>query len=216
MIAEFLCPLSANVYDIDFLSFQIRDYDSKRTIFEVNKENTQLPAGFDLSLLDESVYRKIKYDFSVDVLRLPRISTLLQFSVGGRPVEDFRMIERHYFRDRLVKNFDFHFGFCIPNSTNTWEAVYDVPPLDEDLVREMMENPYETKSDSFYFVKGELVMHNKAEYRYTRNSIEAQGKANADSGTSSSAGGKQDEGSSAGGKFDDDDEDDEDQGFSYK
>lgn len=26
--------------------------------------------------------------------------------------------------------------------------------------------PFETKSDSFYFVEGKLVMHNKAEYAY--------------------------------------------------
>lgn len=44
-----------------------------------------------------------------------------------------RMIERHYFRDRLVKSFDFEFGFCIPNTTNTWDVVYDVPALDDEL-----------------------------------------------------------------------------------
>jgi len=76
------------------------------------------------------------------------------------------MIERHYFRDRLIKSFDFNFGFCIPGSTNTWDAVYQVPPLDEALVQEMLDNPHETTSDSFYFVGNKLVMHNKASYKY--------------------------------------------------
>jgi len=31
----------------------------------------------------------------------------------------------------------------------------------------MMANPFETKSDSFYFVGNELIMHNKAEYDYS-------------------------------------------------
>jgi hypothetical protein len=85
---------------------------------------------------------------------------------------------------KLIKSFDFKFGFCIPGSTNTWDAVYDVPPLDEDLgelsydfetpvpylillylVNEIIDNPYETKSDSFYFVNDKLIMHNKASYR---------------------------------------------------
>lgn len=48
------------------------------------------------------------------------------------------MIERHYFRNTLVKSFDFKFGFCIPGSTNTWDAVYSVPPLDESLIQEMV------------------------------------------------------------------------------
>ena len=30
----------------------------------------------------------------------------------------------------------------------------------------MVNNPWKTKSDSFYFVNGELIMHNKAEYNY--------------------------------------------------
>jgi hypothetical protein len=29
----------------------------------------------------------------------------------------------------------------------------------------MIESPFETKSDSFYFVNGSLIMHNKASYK---------------------------------------------------
>jgi len=30
----------------------------------------------------------------------------------------------------------------------------------------MIQHPFETKSDSFYFVDERLIMHNKAEYAY--------------------------------------------------
>lgn len=30
----------------------------------------------------------------------------------------------------------------------------------------MIDNPFETKSDSFYFVGNKLIMHNKADYAY--------------------------------------------------
>lgn len=33
-------------------------------------------------------------------------------------------------------------------------------------VSEMIANPFETRSDSFYFVDNNLVMHNKADYSY--------------------------------------------------
>lgn len=33
-------------------------------------------------------------------------------------------------------------------------------------VQEMVDNPYESRSDSFYFVDGKLIMHNKADYAY--------------------------------------------------
>ena len=32
--------------------------------------------------------------------------------------------------------------------------------------KEMIDSPFATKSDSFYFVGDTLVMHNKAEYQY--------------------------------------------------
>lgn len=165
----FLCPLSANTYGIDFLSFTISDYDTKKTIFEVGRDNpNSQDVAVDMSSTGEDMYRKIKYNFSEDVLQLPYIQTTLVFGVGNREVKDFRMIERHYFRDQLVKSFDFEFGFCIPGSINTWDAVYCMPPLSEELINDMINNPFETKSDSFYFVDGKLVMHNKASYKYFR------------------------------------------------
>lgn len=164
---DFLCPLSANVYNIEFLSFTIEDYDTKHLIFEVSRDRPpKFDHGADLSTLGEDAMRKIKYNFSEDVIRLPAIKTSLVFSVGSKPVENFRMIERHYFRNQLVKSFDFRFGFCIPGSTNTWDAVYAVPPLSEQLIQDMIANPGETTSDSFYFAGDQLMMHNKATYTY--------------------------------------------------
>ncbi|CAM9396614.1 unnamed protein product [Scytosiphon promiscuus] len=162
---EFLCALSANKHQIEFLEFTISDYVTKNIIFMVGRDfPPPIDLDIDLGSLDENAYRLIKYEFSEDVLRLPSIQTSLVFSVGEEEVPNFRMVERHYFRDQLVKSYDFGFGFCIPASTNTWDAVYQVPPLDEDL--NMIANPFETKSDSFYFVDDELVMHNKASYKY--------------------------------------------------
>lgn len=53
-------------------------------------------------------------------------------------MSNFRMIERHYFRDRLLKNFDFDFGFCIPSSRNTCEHIYEFPQLSEDLSKYLL------------------------------------------------------------------------------
>ncbi len=74
--------------------------------------------------------------------------------------------------DNDYRGIDFTFGFCIPNSVNTWEAIYDVPELPPELVEDMINNPWETQSDSFYYVINEegieeMVMHNKAKYAYS-------------------------------------------------
>ena len=46
------------------------------------------------------------------------------------------------------------------------EHIYEFPELNADEVRQMVANPFETKSDSFYFVDDVLIMHNKADYSY--------------------------------------------------
>ena len=62
----------------------------------------------------------------------------VEFTVGDKPVNNFRMIERHYFRDKLLKSFDFQFGFCIPNSKNTCEHIYEFPGLAPDESKSLL------------------------------------------------------------------------------
>jgi hypothetical protein len=72
----FLCALSANVFKIEFLQFIISDYDTKKIIFEVGRDSPPpQDMSLDFSSLGEDMYRKIKYEFSEDVLRLPFIET---------------------------------------------------------------------------------------------------------------------------------------------
>ncbi|XP_072270025.1 protein unc-119 homolog B [Pyxicephalus adspersus] len=116
--------------------------------------------------LDSSAGRFVRYQFTPAFLRLRKVGATVEFTVGDKPVNSFRMIERHFFRDRILKTFDFDFGFCIPNSCNTCEHMYEFPQLSEDIIQLMIDNPYETRSDSFYFVDNKLIMHNKADYAY--------------------------------------------------
>ena len=66
-------------------------------------------------------------------LQLKHVGATMEFVVGARPVRNFRMIERHFFKNRLLKSFDFEFGYCIPASRNSCEHIYHIPPLDEAL-----------------------------------------------------------------------------------
>ena len=98
------------------------------------------------------------------------VGATVEFKVGStKPVRNFRMIERHFFRGQHLKTFDFDFGFCIPGSVNTCEHIYDFPALDKKLQDSMIANPFETRSDSFYFVDDVLIMHNKADYAFNGN-----------------------------------------------
>ena len=108
----YMCPLAANTYGIDFLSFRIRDYNTSRQLFEVARDPDAPPV--DVSQIPpemEDQVRCISYDFGADFLNLETIGTTLEFSVGPREVDEFRVIERRYFRDTLIKSYDFMLGF---------------------------------------------------------------------------------------------------------
>ncbi|RNE97430.1 GMP-PDE, delta subunit family protein [Trypanosoma rangeli] len=168
--SDFLCPLTANTYNIEFYRFTIRDMDTGKVVFDVERDHGDYPPPETLRQLSpemQQLMRTISYTFPPSLLRRKTIGAKLVFGVNGdAPVPNFRMIERHYFRNTLIKSFDFTFGFCIPHSTNTWEAIYDMPTLSEEWVRAIIASPNETVSDSFYFVDNKLMMHNKAYYAY--------------------------------------------------
>ena len=97
--------------------------------------------------------RTIKYHFGPDFLELKTLSLKLEFYVVEEfPIKDLLLIERFYFRDRLLSNFEFKFPFCMPKSKNECEFVYDLPVLTLEEKQEMIENPWEAQSDSFFFV----------------------------------------------------------------
>jgi hypothetical protein len=80
----------------------------------------------------------VRYNFGEEFFKIKKIGTTLIFSVGDKPVKKFLMIERHYFKDILIQSYEFEFPFCIPNSTNESEAIYDIPQISEDLRKLMM------------------------------------------------------------------------------
>ena len=80
--------------------------------------------------------RFVRYCFTPEFLKLRTVGATVEFTIGSEPVNNFRMIERHFFRGQILKTFDFDFGFCIPNSRNTCEHIYDFPKLGKLITQE--------------------------------------------------------------------------------
>ena len=53
----------------------------------------------------------------------------MNFSIGPKEIKSLEMVERHYFRGKVIRDYSFKFGFVIPKSTNSWEFIYDLPEL---------------------------------------------------------------------------------------
>lgn len=167
---NYLCSPNANVYNIDFVRFKIRDLETGVVLFEITKPT--FSAG-ENGVSEEEIFetnpnvgRFVRYQFTPQFLKLRLVGATVEFTIGNKSVSNFRMIERHFFRDRLLKTFDFEFGYCMPNSKNTCEHIYEFPVLSEKQTQDMIQNPFETRSDSFYFVDNKLIMHNKADYAF--------------------------------------------------
>lgn len=158
--SHYLCPLEANTYGIEFIYFKIRDVKENQVLCEISKR----PEDIGKPLTD--AHRKIRYQFGPYFFQLDMIGTTLRFKVANAPLKDFVMIERHYFKDKLIKSYKFESPFCMPNSVNEMEAIYEMPELSQEEQEEMIKCPWETVSDSFYFVGGKLIMHTKAEFSY--------------------------------------------------
>ena len=179
---KFLCGLDANIYDIKFKRFKVRDMESDFVLFDVRDDSDENKEEGDKDkstnetkeenlkkIEEEDIYkspRMIRYHLGPDFLDLKNVGSSLTFTVGNKEVKNFLMIERHYFNEKLIKSFEFKFDFCIPNSVNTWESIYVLPEIEPVLKKQMIEEPWHTRSDSFYFVGDKLIMHNKAIYNY--------------------------------------------------
>lgn len=72
----FLCKLSDNVYNVEFLEFRIRDMDTNKIFFDMKapEEEPELPPNFNIDDLPEDV-RIVKYDFGPEFLDLKTIGT---------------------------------------------------------------------------------------------------------------------------------------------
>lgn len=115
---KFLCPIEANTYGIQFVYFKIRNYETNDTLVQIAKKLQ------DIGKPPSESSRKIRYNFGPYFFMLKVIGTTLKFKNGPQPVKNFKMIERHYFKNKLIKSYEFTAPFCMPGSTNEMEAIY--------------------------------------------------------------------------------------------
>ena len=159
---RFLCKISDNWPKFTFCGFKIRDCVSGLTLVDVPEQDVDNEPSDE----DDPSTRVLKYHLGPDFLKLQTVGLTLQFGIGPEPIQKMQMVERHYFRGRVLRNYEFKFGFIIPNSKNSWEFIYDMPPLSPEEEQEIIEAPWEVKSDSFFFADDKLIIHNRAIYNY--------------------------------------------------
>ncbi len=67
--SEYLCPPEANVYNIEFTRFKLRDYETEAVLFEVCKPpDDQIPEN-----LPPDATRFVRYQFPPEFLQLKTV-----------------------------------------------------------------------------------------------------------------------------------------------
>ena len=70
----FLCPLSANVYGIEFDNFIVKNGNTNQVVFKVSRPPNagamEFPPGFDMDLL-----RQVRYRFPISFLDCSQVNT---------------------------------------------------------------------------------------------------------------------------------------------
>merc|ERR1712070_839914 len=107
-----------------------------------------------------------RVNLSSDFLKCRVVRSTIAFSVGSEPIQSLRMIERHFFRGDLLRSFDFTFGYCIANSENTREVIYELPRLPQTILDGLAKQPYSVSTDTFFFADDRLVHHIRGEHDY--------------------------------------------------
>lgn len=110
--------------------------------------------------------RKRDYNFPISFFDAKYISTYLKIKVGDLEVKNLVLVENHYFEDKKIASFKFTFPFAVPNSTNTWEYVYEIPQIEPEFIDLLKNQKAKNYSDTFFFVNGEIILHNKSVYRF--------------------------------------------------
>ncbi|XP_011503716.1 PREDICTED: retinal rod rhodopsin-sensitive cGMP 3',5'-cyclic phosphodiesterase subunit delta isoform X2 [Ceratosolen solmsi marchali] len=102
-----------------FKGFQInwinlRDADTGKILWQGNE---------DLSVPDIEHEAKVPKQ----ILRCRAVSREINFSTA-EPMERFRLEQKVLFKGRCLEEWFFELGFVIPNSTNTWQSLFQAAP----------------------------------------------------------------------------------------
>ncbi len=172
---NFLCKLKANKYSLQFLQLIIKNPETNKVFFSQNMDKHE---NSDLIINDEDYPTEIlkafdemrmrNYTFSKEFFECELMSVTLQFKVGEQEVKNMSLVENHYFKKKRIAQYNFDFPFCAPNSINTWEYIYNMPKMNKEDIKEIVEFGEKTSSDTFFFVGDKMILHNKSEYLFIK------------------------------------------------
>lgn len=75
--------------------------------------------------------------FPKEILKCGSVGRAINFS-SREKIDNFKLVQRIWLFGKIIEEWDFDFGFVIPNSTNTWEQIIDAAEEEDMLSAEII------------------------------------------------------------------------------
>ncbi len=111
---------------------------------------------------DNTVLEKTE-TFPQALLRCSAVTREINFS-SKEEIKDFQLVQRVWLMDNVIEEWNFKFGFVIPNSTNTWEQTIQAAAPEEMLPIEVING--NVVIETVFLTKGIVVYRSKLRIKY--------------------------------------------------
>lgn len=100
----------------------------RQSTFEITRSFSTCTYSFFILSRSRSI-SEVEHEARVPkmILRCNAVSREINFS-SAEPMEKFRLEQKVLFKGRCLEEWFFEFGFVIPNSTNTWQSLFQAAP----------------------------------------------------------------------------------------
>jgi retinal rod rhodopsin-sensitive cGMP 3',5'-cyclic phosphodiesterase subunit delta len=84
-----------------------------------------------------------------------------------KEISSLSLVQRFLLNGLCIENWSFQFGYCIPNSTNTWQQVIQ-SARGKDQMMKATDMSGKVIIDTCFYDKGDLIYQNKAKVYYVK------------------------------------------------
>ena len=161
---EFLCPLDANVVDLELLALKVWDEQLRSVVYDVRKDPRLSPLNHEhMTMFPAGDLRWIKMELPSCVLQTSVLKVLLLLSTG-KFINQLQIVDKIYVEGVSKVTVVASTGPLQPSSINSIEYAIDIANCQ---LHDVMANNGSLLGDCFIFCDGALTMHCRVEYHLT-------------------------------------------------
>ena len=111
---------------------------------------------------DNNVLEKTEI-FPKELLKCKVVTREINFT-SKEEIKDFKLIQKIYLGETMIEEWNFAFGFVIPNSTNTWEQTIEAASPEDMVPIEIINK--NMVIETLFIAKSKIIYRSKMRVQY--------------------------------------------------